>query len=229
MPLPQDGRWIAQAVDRFEGPLTLYAARLLGGDVERARDVVQDTFLRLWQADHASVDGHIAAWLYRVCRNRAMDVRRKESRMLTTLHHETIAERGPASVAERSRDGASGAANATPVGEFYAESSASTTTPAGASAQPKSVMHAIESLPEKQQEVLRLKFQGELSYAEIASVMEITVNHVGVLIHTAIKALRERLDTRNQNSEAGGGRPAPENRRTGFSSVIPQPRGEVMS
>src|SRR5436189_2042695 len=86
MPVPHDGQqWIRQAVDRFEGPLTLYAARLLGGDVERARDVVQDTFLRLWESDRASVDGHLAQWLYRVCRNRALDVRRKERRMTTTL------------------------------------------------------------------------------------------------------------------------------------------------
>src|SRR5258708_845972 len=86
---PQDDQqWIRQAVDRYEGPLTLYAARLLGGDVERARDVVQDAFLRLWEADRVSVDGHLAQWLYRVCRNRTLDVRRKESRMTTTLEHE---------------------------------------------------------------------------------------------------------------------------------------------
>ena len=39
---------------------------------------MQDAFLRLCQADRAKVDGHLAAWLYTVCRNRAYDVRRKE-------------------------------------------------------------------------------------------------------------------------------------------------------
>ena len=45
-PDPEYGAWIREAVDRFEGPLTLYATRLLG-DAESARDVVQETFLRL--------------------------------------------------------------------------------------------------------------------------------------------------------------------------------------
>ena len=45
-PDPEYGAWIREAVARFEGPLAIYATRLLG-DAESARDVVQDTFLRL--------------------------------------------------------------------------------------------------------------------------------------------------------------------------------------
>ncbi len=44
---PNDSNaWIRQALERHERPLVHYAARLIG-DVERARDVVQETFLRL--------------------------------------------------------------------------------------------------------------------------------------------------------------------------------------
>src|SRR5437660_1477623 len=39
-------QWIQSAVLQFEPPLILYAARILG-DIDRARDVVQETFLRL--------------------------------------------------------------------------------------------------------------------------------------------------------------------------------------
>ena len=67
-------------VERYEGQLVRYAARITG-DVERGRDVVQDAFLRLWREDRAKVDGHLAEWLYTVCRNRALDVQRKERRM----------------------------------------------------------------------------------------------------------------------------------------------------
>ena len=55
---------------RFEGPLTLYASRLLR-DAESARDIVQETFLEALRADNASIDGHLAEWLFTVCRNRA--------------------------------------------------------------------------------------------------------------------------------------------------------------
>src|SRR5438477_11827202 len=179
MPSPQDGRWICQAVDRFEGPLTLYAARLLGGDVDRARDVVQDTFLRLWESDPANVNGHLGQWLYRVCRNRALDVRRKESRMTTMLETAEVRDqrsevRGQMSDVRGQRSEGDRALTLT--SDF------------------RPLISVMQSLPEKQQEVLRLKFQGGLSYADIATVMDITVNHVGVLIHTAIKALRERME-----------------------------------
>jgi RNA polymerase sigma-70 factor (ECF subfamily) len=72
--------WVLDALGRFERPLTLYAQRLLG-DSERARDVVQDTFLRLCGQSRTDLDGRLAEWLFTVCRNRSLDVLRKEGRM----------------------------------------------------------------------------------------------------------------------------------------------------
>ena len=46
---PRDIVESAQA--EFEGPLTGYAAGLLSGDWDRARDVVQDTFIKLYKQD----------------------------------------------------------------------------------------------------------------------------------------------------------------------------------
>ena len=86
--IADDGPWVRAAVDRFEGPLTLYAARLLG-DADAARDVVQDTFLRLCAQDRAAIESRLAEWLFTVCRNRALDVLRKESRM-TQLSDEQV-------------------------------------------------------------------------------------------------------------------------------------------
>src|SRR5690242_6119246 len=93
-----DSAWVRSAVSQFERPLTLYAARLLG-DAERARDVVQDTVLKLCVQDRAEVDPHLAEWLFTVCRHRALDVLRKEKRM-TRLSDDQVqlrpsAEPGP--------------------------------------------------------------------------------------------------------------------------------------
>src|SRR3712207_7642349 len=71
-------RLVRSAVQRFEQPLMSYARHVLGGDLERARDVVQETFLRLIGQDPAKVAPHLTEWLYTVCRNLAIDVRRKE-------------------------------------------------------------------------------------------------------------------------------------------------------
>ena len=69
---------------RLQGPLIRYALQITG-DLERARDVVQDTFLQLCSENRASLNGHLEPWLFTVCRNRALDVRRKEGRM--NPHH----------------------------------------------------------------------------------------------------------------------------------------------
>ena len=55
------------------------------------------------------------------------------------------------------------------------------------------LVRAMERLPGNQQEVLRLKFQQHLTYKEIARVTDLTVNHVGVLIHNGLKTLRIQL------------------------------------
>ena len=74
--------WIADAMREHQAPLVRYVARLVGGDFDRAQDVVQDAFLRLCQQPEYAVRDHVVEWLYTVCRNRAVDVMRKEGRML---------------------------------------------------------------------------------------------------------------------------------------------------
>lgn len=57
----------------------------------------------------------------------------------------------------------------------------------------KRVLSLLPSLPASQQEVIRLRFQTGLSYKEISGVTGLTVNHVGVLLHNGLKALRDQL------------------------------------
>ena len=45
-PEASNGRWIEPVVDRWERPLVRYALAITG-NLEQARDVVQETFLRL--------------------------------------------------------------------------------------------------------------------------------------------------------------------------------------
>jgi RNA polymerase sigma-70 factor (ECF subfamily) len=166
--------WVHAALRQFEGPLTRYAAQITG-DVERARDVVQDTFVKLCTQSQERLEGHLAEWLYTVCRNRALDVRRKESRMtpMNSIELETHESREPSpAVAAERRDSAG------------------------------QVLQLLASLPANQQEVIRLKFQNGLSYQEISRVTNLTVTNVGFLIHTAIKNIRHQL--RPETSPAAG-------------------------
>src|SRR3954454_19499611 len=96
-PGDDDRQWVRAAVGRYEGPLTLYAARLLG-DADRARDVVQDTFLKLCRQDNGEqIRDRLAEWVFTVCGNRALDVLRKEGRMtrLSDEHTSVCASADP--------------------------------------------------------------------------------------------------------------------------------------
>ena len=73
-------RWIGEALEQHESSLLRYARWILS-DLESAREVVQETFLRLCKEDPARVEGHLAQWLFTVCRNLAFDARKKEARM----------------------------------------------------------------------------------------------------------------------------------------------------
>lgn len=164
--------FVSNAVAAHQAALLRYATRLLG-DTERARDVVQDTFVRLMAASRAEVETHLAEWLFTVCRHRAVDVLRKEGRM--------------------SRLGDSAEAGSGVVAEDAALWTAGEPRPGQAleAAETRAaLLGLIERLPANQQEVIRLKFQTGFSYKEISRITELSVSNVGFLIHTAVQRLR---------------------------------------
>ena len=51
------------------------------------------------------------------------------------------------------------------------------------------------SLPQHQQEVIRLKVESDLSYREISQLTGLSVSNVGYLLHTGLKSIRSHLAT----------------------------------
>ena len=152
------------ALEEYEGPLLRYAARLTGS-TESAREVVQDVFLRLVQERPAELNGRLPQWLYKVCRNRAIDVRRKERRVTVVDVAEALwkpSSDDPATATERREE-------------------------AGR------VSAILATLPANQQEVVRLRFEHGLSYKQIAEMTGLSVSNVGFLMHTALKTMRQRM------------------------------------
>ena len=161
----QDSAWLQDVFEKFEAPLVGYAARLVG-DVERGRDIVQDVFVQLCREDATPAKEHLAAWLYTVCRNRAIDVRKKEQRM----------SQMPPSVAEAAKSGAP--------------------DPAATAQWKEDTSHAhamLNHLPENQQEVIRLKIEHGLRYRQISEITGLSVSNVGYLLHQGLQTLRRRL------------------------------------
>jgi len=157
--------WIRKMLLDYEQALVRYAFGITG-DLDIARDVVQDTFLKLCRANRAKVKDYMPAWLYRVCRNRAFDIRKKEGRM-QPLHEEQLSRipsqrHGPSAQAERK--------------EIRLL-----------------VLGVLNELPIDQREACRLKFNDELTYREIGRVMGKSLGTVSSLLAAALNTMRKRL------------------------------------
>ena len=161
-----NGDWLKCAVTRHERALTLYAAHILRGDADGARDAVQETFAKLCRQDELAVRPHLAEWLFAVCRNHALDRLRKEKRMTVLTETQSQTQESPH-----------------PTPSEVVETRETTSD----------VLKRLSELPPNQQEVLRLKFQHDLSYKQIAEVTGLSVSNVGFLIHTGLKSLRNML------------------------------------
>src|ERR1700757_4824883 len=150
--------------NRFEMPLLDYARRITG-DREQARDVVQETFVKFQRNGALRREDEPATWLFTVCRNAALNVCRKERRIMY-LDEELIEARE----------------SEQPMPFDQLEQKEATGF----------LLRIVATLPPRQQEVIQLKFQNDLSYQQIAKIMKTTANNVGVLLHTALKTLRQR-------------------------------------
>lgn len=159
----QDREWVVEASKRLEKPLFAYVHRLLGtlGD-RRAQDVVQEAFLRLCRQSRADIEPHLAPWLYAVSRRIALDILRKENRMTALSSAVDLPTRQSDPSEKIETDDLN-----------------------------RAVLDRLAGFPPNQQEAVRLKFLQQFSYREIAEIMEVSESHVGVLIHTAIKKLRQ--------------------------------------
>ena len=156
-----------KALDKHERHLTRYAARMLGGNLEAAADVVQFAFMKLCQQDQTKSDRQLKAWLYTVCRNRIFDDFRKSGRQTTVdpAHFELTLEpsANPASDSERRE-------------------------------QLSQIKIQIDQLPDQDREIVDLWSHG-LKHQEIAKVVSKSPAAVRVQLHRVIQRLKKDLGT----------------------------------
>ena len=159
--------WLHATFVRLERPLIAYALRLLNGNVEAARDCVQESFLRLCRENQSNVEGHVDAWLFKTCRNRAMDHHRQEARMIIDSDSSALAT--------------ALARSAEPSGHLSQR-------------EEQAKLHdLIATLPTREREVLSLRLGQGLSYKQIAEITDMSVSHVGVILHEAVTKLRTAM------------------------------------
>jgi RNA polymerase sigma-70 factor (ECF subfamily) len=158
---------IEQVFEALESPLLAYARRLLGNS-GTAEDIVQDAFMKLHtQFDQVRTP---QPWLYRTVHNLAVDYQRRTSR-ITLLGDSPNEEEIPATDPQPLPD--EQIARCEGIGL---------------------VRLVLETLDERSRELIRLRFNEDLSYKEISIRMGITVGNVGYLLHHALKAMAVELD-----------------------------------
>ena len=154
-----------------------YAAATFGlllrivGSRSRGEELLQDVFLQVWRraGDYETQRGSVAAWLFTIARNRALDVVRSAEHRRLDLLEETpvvadesaIAPDREASREERARD----------------------------------VRAAIEQLTPPQRQAVELAYYEGLSHSEIATRLAQPLGTVKSRIGQAMVRLREALRT----------------------------------
>jgi RNA polymerase sigma-70 factor (ECF subfamily) len=151
-------------VQHLAGPITGFAARLLGDRTE-AEDVAQESFARLWRAyDLSPPKGSVRAWLYRTAQNLCIDRLRKRGRTTAMPEGHDPVDPTPnaeAKAIERDRQ--------------------------------KALQAALNDLPPRQHSaILLVHFQG-LSGREAAAVMEIGEEALESLLARGRRSLRAAL------------------------------------
>lgn len=150
----------------LESPLLAYALRILG-EREPAEDVVQEAFMKL-HAQFAEVR-EPRKWLFRTVHNLALNHRRTAQKVVPMPAYGE-GEEMPAIDSE-----------ALPDEQIVRMEGIGL------------VRLSLAALDERTRAVVKMKFEEDLSYKEIAERIGLTAGHVGYLLHHALKNLAAEL------------------------------------
>jgi RNA polymerase sigma-70 factor (ECF subfamily) len=163
-------------VRRHQGPIYNFCLRLLG-DPEDAADVAQETFVQLYNHLHRlDARDPLAPWLFRVARNRCIDLIRRRRTV-------PLADPGDAEAESRLNPGALDPIDSQPLPDELVER---------ADLQ-RLLTRAIQALPPAYAEVVALRYAADRSFAEIAAILDCDEGAARVRFHRAKALLRQQL------------------------------------
>jgi RNA polymerase sigma-70 factor (ECF subfamily) len=169
----------AELVHRHETPLYNFALRHLRS-ASAADDITQEAFLRVVQrAAEFKHEARFSTWLYTIARNLCIDHGRK----MKLRRHPSLD--GPTNDGEGARPMLEVLADPAPAGDVGRA--------AEWTAMRRSIVAAVEALPDDQREVFLLREVANLPFKEIAEVTGIAENTVKSRMRYALERLRGAL------------------------------------
>ena len=165
----QSPETIEELFAALESPLLSYALRLIGGR-EVAEDLVQEAFMKL-HSQFAAVR-EPRRWLYRTVHNLALNHRRDSAKLLPLLPQREESEPPTPDTADPQPLPDEQIARIEGIGL---------------------VRLSLAALDERSRELIRLKFNEDLSYQQISERTGLKTGHVGYLLHHALKTIAAEL------------------------------------
>lgn len=165
-----------ELVERYKQPVVNLLSRTLR-DATEAEDLAQNVFVQVFKSAHRyQVSAKFSTWLYTIARNLCLNEIRRRTRHpaspLEMAHPET--EDKPARQYEDLKT------HSAPDSLLQSELE-------------EKVAQALADLPENQRTAIVLCQQGELSYEEIAGVLDCSLSATKSLIHRGRETLKARL------------------------------------
>jgi RNA polymerase sigma-70 factor (ECF subfamily) len=157
---------IEELFEALESPLLSYALRL-AGDLSAAEDLVQEAFMKL-QVQFKEVR-EPRRWLYRTVHNLALNQRRQDRKTVSMNPDASQAPTDPS--------------DPTPLPDEQLVRMEGIGL----------VRLTLETLDTRSRELVRLKFNENLSYKEISARTGLTTGNVGYILHCALKTLAGEL------------------------------------
>ena len=165
---------LARIVERTRKPLYRFILGMVG-DPHTADDVFQDVWLRAVKGLHRYKSKKLLSWLFRIARNRIIDLSRKKKPDISLQH--------PLG---------GGETDAT-VETFLAGTGHSPSHEAGDRELGLRIRAALASLPPEQREVFALRMEADVPFKTIAELQNVSINTALGRMHYALKHLRETL------------------------------------
>lgn len=169
----KDEKAMRELIERHQKAVYAFAYRMMG-NTDDAEDITQRTFIRVWKAAHSyEPDAQFTTWLFTITKNLVFNESRRRKRK-PTFSLDEHEESSPA----------------------LAQAASTTTSPQDAllhqelSAQ---VDKALEALPEKARMALQLRRFQNMSYEEIAHILDTSISATKSLLFRARQQLKQTL------------------------------------
>ena len=174
---------------RWEKPLYNFIYKYVG-DATLAEDLVQDTFVRVLKSIRRYAhQGSFSTWLYRIAINLCKDHLKRKRVPLVSLHdYYTTGSGERVYVQDRIQD-----------------EGARTDESLKAEEREELVRRLLAGLPEEERMVILLKEYQELTFREIAEVLEIPEGTVKSRLYHGLKSMRESLERTGITGASGFG------------------------